>query len=38
MAQYVATSERLGLQSLNISDHLEGFHALNADERVSRWS
>ncbi|KAN0119356.1 Acetyltransferase (GNAT) domain containing protein [Hyaloscypha variabilis] len=34
----VAESERLYLEPLNVDQHLEGFHALNSDERVSRWS
>ncbi|KAE9379965.1 acyl-CoA N-acyltransferase [Stipitochalara longipes BDJ] len=38
MATRVAESQRLALEPLSIEQHLEGFHALNSDERVSRWS
>jgi hypothetical protein len=38
MTTHVAVSERLCLQPLSVKEHLEGYHALNSDERVSRWS
>jgi len=38
MTTHVAVSERLCLQPLSVEEHLEGYLALNSDERVSRWS
>ncbi|KAH7336269.1 N-acetyltransferase-like protein [Rhexocercosporidium sp. MPI-PUGE-AT-0058] len=38
MAKYTAQSERLWLQPLNVEDHLEGYHALNTDEQITKWS
>ncbi|KAL2068992.1 hypothetical protein VTL71DRAFT_15330 [Oculimacula yallundae] len=38
LSKYPIQSERLWLQPLNVEDHLEGYHALNTDESVTKWS
>lgn len=38
MAKHIAQSERLWLEPLTVEDHLEGYHQLNTDERVVKWS
>ncbi|CZS93916.1 uncharacterized protein RAG0_03971 [Rhynchosporium agropyri] len=38
MEKYPVHSDRLWLQLLNVEDHLEGYHALNSDASVSKWS
>ena len=38
MSKYVAESERLWLQPLEVEDHLEDLHLIISDPRVMEWT